>query len=108
MMRKPFLEYLKDNIVVFDGAMGTELYNRGVFINRCFDELNLSNPDLVLEVHRGYRKAGVDVLETNTFGATRHKLRGHGFEAKLREINEAGARLAREIAGDDLYVAGSI
>ena len=107
-MRKPFLEYLKDNIVVFDGAMGTELYNRGVFINRCFDELNLSNPDLVLEVHRGYRKAGVDVLETNTFGATRHKLRGHGFEAKLREINEAGARLAREIAGDDLYVAGSI
>jgi len=107
-LRAPFRQYLTDNIVVFDGAMGTELYNRGVFINRCFDELNLSNPDLVREVHRGYRKAGADVLETNTFGATRHKLRAHGFEAQLREINLAGASLAREIAGEDVYVAGSI
>ncbi|HEY3175219.1 MAG TPA: bifunctional homocysteine S-methyltransferase/methylenetetrahydrofolate reductase [Candidatus Polarisedimenticolia bacterium] len=107
-MRKTFLEYLTDNIVVFDGAMGTELYNRGVFINRCFDELNLSNPDLVREVHRGYRKAGADVLETNTFGANRHKLHAHGFDEKLAQINAAGARLAREIAGEDLYVAGSI
>ncbi|HET9481487.1 MAG TPA: bifunctional homocysteine S-methyltransferase/methylenetetrahydrofolate reductase, partial [Candidatus Polarisedimenticolia bacterium] len=96
------------NIVVFDGAMGTELYNRGVFINRCFDEMNLSSPDLVRDVHRGYRKAGVDVLETNTFGANRLKLRLHGFEERLAEINKAGAALAREIAGDDLYVAGSM
>ena len=107
-MRKPFLEYLAGNIVVFDGAVGTELYNRGVFINRCFDELNVSNPDLVREVHRGYRKVGVDVLETNTFGANRFKLRTHGFEEGLAEINRSGARLAREIAGDDVYVAGSI
>ncbi|HZI93894.1 MAG TPA: bifunctional homocysteine S-methyltransferase/methylenetetrahydrofolate reductase [Patescibacteria group bacterium] len=107
-MRKPFLEYLKDNIVVFDGAMGTELYNKGVFINRCFDEMNLGNPDLVREVHRGYRKVGVDVLETNTFGANRFKLRTHGLEDKLREINQAGAQIAREIAGDEVYVAGSI
>ncbi len=107
-MRKPFLEYLVDNIVVFDGAMGTELYNRGVFINRCFDEMNLSSPDLVKEVHRGYRKAGVDVLETNTFGANRLKLRSHGLDDRLEEINRAGARLAREVAGDDVYVAGSI
>ncbi len=107
-MRKPFLEYLVGNIVVFDGAMGTELYNKGVFINRCFDEMNLSNPDLVREVHRGYRKAGVDVLETNTFGANRFKLRAHGFEGKVAAINEAGARLAREIAGEEGYVAGSI
>jgi len=107
-VRGPFREYMADNIVVFDGAMGTELYNKGVFINRCFDELNLSNPDLVREVHRGYRKVGVDVLETNTFGANRWKLRTHGLEEKLGEINRAGAVLAREIAGDDLYVAGSI
>src|SRR2546425_7062765 len=88
--------------------MGTELYNRGVFINRCFDEMNLSNPDLVREVLRGYRKVGVDVLETNTFGANRFKLRTHGFEDKLEEINRAGARIAREIAGDEVYVAASI
>ena len=107
-MRAPFLDYLSENIVVIDGAMGTELYARGVFINRCFDALNQTNPDMVKEVHRGYRKAGVDVLETNTFGANRHKLRAHGLETNLAEINREGARLAREIAGEDVYVSGSI
>ncbi len=107
-MRKPFREILKDTIVVFDGAMGTELYARGVFINKCYDELNLSNPRLVSDVHRDYRKAGADVLETNTFGANRFKLGGHGFGEKTAEINKAGARIAREIAGEDLYVAGSV
>ena len=107
-MRLPFRDFLADNIVVFDGAMGTELYNRGVFINRCFDEMNLSDPDMVKEVHRGYRRAGVDVLETNTFGANRLKLRTHGLEQRLAEINAAGAHLAREIAGDEIDVAGSI
>ena len=107
-MREPFRDWLKDNIVVFDGAMGTELYARGIFINRCFDELNLSSPDLIRDVHRAYRKAGADVLETNTFGASSVKLRAHGFAAKAGEINAAGARIAREIAGPDGYVAGSI
>ncbi len=107
-MKPPFRDYLADNIVVFDGAMGTELYNKGVFINKCFDEMNLSDPDLVSEVHRGYRKAGVDVLETNTFGANRYKLKKHGLHEKVAEINRAGARLAREAAGDAIYVAGSI
>jgi homocysteine S-methyltransferase len=107
-MRRPFRDILKDTIVVFDGAMGTELYARGVFINRCFDELNLSNPKLVRDVHRGYRKAGADVLETNTFGANRYKLGGHGFAESVFEINRTGALLARETAGEDLYVAGSI
>ncbi len=107
-MRARFLDYLAENIVVFDGAMGTELYARGVFINRCFDSMNLSSPDLVREIHRSYRKAGVDVLETNTFGANRFKIAGHGLEDKLAEINRAGAILAREAAGEDLYVAGSI
>jgi len=107
-VRSPFLEYLTGNIVIFDGAMGTELYNKGVFINRCFDGMNLSNPDMVQDVHRGYRKAGADVLETNTFGANRYKLRKHGLDESLVEINRKGAELAREIAGDDVYVAGSI
>jgi len=107
-VKPPFRDYLRDNIVVFDGAMGTELYNKGVFINRCFDEMNLSNADLVSEVHRGYRKAGVDVLETNTFGANRSKLKKHGFHEKVAEINAAGAVIARDIAGDELYVAGSM
>jgi methionine synthase I (cobalamin-dependent)/5,10-methylenetetrahydrofolate reductase len=107
-MRKPFRDALQDSIIVFDGAMGTELYARGVFINKCFDELNLSNPRIVTDVHRDYRKAGADVLETNTFGANRFKLGGHGFAEKVLEINKAGARLAREVAGDELWVAGSV
>ena len=107
-MRRPFRENLEDNILVFDGAMGTELYARGIFINSCFDELNLSNPGLVREIHQSYRAAGADVLETNTFGANFVKLRGHGLADRLYEINVAGARLAREVAGEDLYVAGSV
>jgi homocysteine S-methyltransferase len=107
-MRRPFRENLEENILVFDGAMGTELYARGIFINSCFDELNLSNPGLIREIHQSYRSAGADVLETNTFGANVVKLRGHGFGEKVYEINKAGARIAREAAGEDLYVAGSI
>ena len=84
--------------MVCDGAMGTMLYARGVFVNRCFDELNLSNPDLVRAVHADYVDAGADVVETNTFGAHRYKLGPHGFEAQVRKINREGARLAREAA----------
>ena len=62
---KPFLEAIDERVLVCDGAMGTMLYAKGIFINRCFDEMNISSPDLVRDVHRGYRKAGVDVLETN-------------------------------------------
>ncbi len=103
----PFLEFLERNIVVFDGGLGTELYNRGVFINRSFDELNLSNPSLVQEVHRSYVEAGADVIETNTFAANRPKLGHHGFAEQLRAINETGARIARESA-QGKYVAGAI
>jgi len=72
---QPFHEILSsDRILVFDGAMGTMLYAKGVYINRCYDELNLSNPDLVREIHTEYLRAGADVIETNTFGATSHKL----------------------------------
>jgi homocysteine S-methyltransferase len=97
-----------DRVYVFDGAMGTELYSRGVYINRCYDELNLLSSDLVLGVQRDYVKAGADIIETNTYGANRSKLGGYGLEDKTFEINHAGARIAREAAGDRAFVAGAI
>lgn len=103
-----FREELSERVLLCDGAMGTLLYQKGVFINRCFDELNLSAPDMVKEVHKAYMQAGVDIIETNTFGANSFKLIFHGFEGKLKEINYSGARLAREVAGKDVFVAGAI
>lgn len=93
---------------LFDGAIGTELYGRGVFINQCYDELNLKRPELVQEVHKAYREAGAEILETNTFGANRIRLEQFGLADLVEKINRAGAELAREVAGDDVYVAGSI
>ena len=97
-----------ERVIVFDGAMGTMLYAKGVFINQCYDELNLRAPDLVREVHAAYAKAGAEVLETNTFGANRVKLSSYGLESQVREINEAAARIARDVAGDDHLVAGAV
>ncbi len=94
-----------------DGAMGTLLYTRGVSYYQCFDELNLSNPQVVQKVHQDYIKAGAEIIETNTFGANRFKLATHGFEEKARDINLKGAKLAREareIEGKDIFVAGSM
>jgi methionine synthase I (cobalamin-dependent)/5,10-methylenetetrahydrofolate reductase len=94
-----------------DGAMGTVLYARGVSLDACFDVLNLNQPALVQSVHGDYVTAGADCLETNTFGANRFKLAVHGLEARVREINRAGARLARDVresTGRDVYVLGSI
>jgi len=93
---------------LFDGAIGTELYQKGVFINVSYDELNLKRPELVREVHRSYREAGAEILETNTFGANRVRLEHFGVGDKVNEVNRVGAALAREVAGDDLYVAGSV
>ena len=107
-MREPFLEKIENRPMVCDGAMGTMLYSKGISLTRCFDELNLSSPQLVKEVHLAYVKAGAEILETNTFGATRPRLEKHHQGEKVREINLAGARLAREVAGEDLYVAGSV
>ncbi len=97
-----------DGVYVFDGAMGTRLYDKGVYINRSYDELNLTAPDLVREVHEEYVAAGADVIETNSFGATRHLLQTYGLESKLHEINVAAARIAREAAGEKALVAGAI
>jgi homocysteine S-methyltransferase len=97
-----------DQIIVFDGAMGTMLYSKGVYINRSYDELSLTNPDLVREVHEEYVRAGAEVLETNTFGATAHNLQQYGLDGSLHALNVAAARLAREAAGTRAYVAGAI
>jgi len=108
-MHKPsFLEELERRVLVCDGAMGTMLYARGVFLNRSFDELNLTQPDLVTEVHHAYVRAGADVIETNTFGANRIKLSTFGLADRTAEINTEGARLARRAAHDQAFVAGAI
>jgi|CZKN01.1.fsa_nt_gi homocysteine S-methyltransferase len=103
-----FRDQLSRRVLVADGAMGTMLYARGVFLNRSFDELNLSAPDLVRGIHQDYIKAGSEILETNTFGANRVRLAAFGMAEKLKDINRAGVRLAREAARDTAFVAGAV
>src|SRR3954453_10984029 len=104
-----FIQAVADeHVYLFDGAMGTMLYAKGVFINRCYDELNLRNPEIVLEVHKQYVRCGAEILETNTYGANRVKLRSFGIEDELRDINVAAVEIARKAAGDSVYVAGAI
>jgi len=98
----------REHIIVFDGAMGTMLYSKGIYINRSYDELNLTNPDLVREVHAEYVRAGADIIETNTFGASAPRLQQYGLEGSQRLINIAAARLAREAAGERALVAGAV
>ena len=105
---QPFKEALDQRVLVCDGAMGTMLYSKGVFINKSFDALNLSRPELVEDVHQEYVRAGADIVETNTFGANRIKLGSFGLAESLVAINVEGVRIARRAAGDRAYVAGSI
>ncbi len=106
---KDFRARLQDQeIVVFDGGVGTYLYEKGFYVNTCFDELNLVNPDIVSEVHRDYVNAGADIIETNTFGANAFKLAPHGLEKKVYDINRRGAELAKAVAADRVLVAGSV
>src|ERR671927_717389 len=106
-MASDFLSRLRQGPILCDGAMGTMLYSRGVFINRCYDELNLSAPEMVRQIHQEYVKAGAEILETNTFGATRTRLAAFGLVEKLAAINQAGVRLAREAARDNCFIAGA-
>lgn len=106
-MKTPFLTKIKDTPLIFDGAMGTVIYEKGVFLNTCYDELNLTNPDLIKSIHQDYVTAGADVILTNTFGANRIKLEKYGLANKVREINIAGAKLAKSIS-EEVYVLGSI
>jgi len=107
-MTQSFAETLRKNLLVFDGPMGTELYRHHVFTNRCFEELNLTDPKLIEQILTDYRNAGADVLTTNTFGANRPNLEKYGLAEKLADINRTGAEIARKVAGGDLFVAGSI
>src|SRR4030067_2525912 len=99
------LDRMKKSPLVFDGAMGTMIYERGVFINTCFDELSLSNPKLISQIHREYVEAGAEVIETNTFGANRIALRPYGLSEKAVEINRQAGRTARDVAFDALDAA---
>jgi homocysteine S-methyltransferase len=110
-----FADIFADRPVLADGAMGTVLYARGVFINRCYDELNLSDPNMILGVHEEYLQAGAEVLETNTFGANRFRLTRHGLGGKVKEINAAGVKLARQAVehlrekqAGEAWVAGAV
>src|SRR6185437_12107249 len=109
-LRDALLERLLDPeaLVVFDGAMGTMIYARGVFINQCYDELSIRAPELIRAIHDEYVHAGAEVIETNTFGANRIKLEQHGLSAEVRQINTAAAKLARAAAGDTVLVAGAV
>jgi len=103
-----FRDVLGEKVLLFDGAMGTEIYNRGVFINRSYDEVNLTGPDLVEDIHSAYINAGADVITTNTFGANRLRLLPFGLEDRHDEINSTGVRLAKKAAGNKAWVAGSM
>src|SRR5215472_3634809 len=110
-----FPDIFGDRPILADGALGTVLYARGVFINRCYDELNLSDPGLVTSIHEEYLQAGAELLETNTFGANRFRLARHGLASRVAEINAAGVRLAKQAVAHlkekqagEAWVAGSV
>jgi homocysteine S-methyltransferase len=112
---QPLAEILASRPLLADGAMGTVLYSRGVLINKCYDELNLSDPSLILSIHEEYLQAGAEILETNTFGANRIRLARHGLGTKVAEMNTAGVRLARQAVdrlkekrAGNAWVAGSV
>ena len=106
-----FLDHLQRGPILCDGAMGTQLHAHGITFDHSLDGLNLTQPEMVLSVHRGYVEAGTDLLETNTFGGNRFRLLEHELEARVAEINQAGVRLARKAANESrrqIYVAGSV
>ncbi|MGO9339378.1 MAG: bifunctional homocysteine S-methyltransferase/methylenetetrahydrofolate reductase [Terracidiphilus sp.] len=110
-----FADIFSNRPVLADGAMGTVLYARGIFINRCYDDLNLSDPGLILSIHEEYLQSGAEIIETNTFGANRFRLARHGLAGKVAEINAAGVRLARQAVehlkekqAGEAWVAGSV
>lgn len=109
-MKIPFLEKLNSTPLIFDGAMGTVIYEKGIFLNTCYDELNITNPDLIKNIHEDYINAGADVILTNTFGANRIKLEKFGLTEKVKEINQKGVELAKLAANNEenIYILASI
>ena len=108
MARKSLRERIGQGVFLLDGAMGTQLFARGVEVGACNDYLNVKSPDVVCEVHRAYLNAGSDAVLTNTFGANRVALKRYGLADQAQRINQAGARIARRAAGDRKYVLGDI
>src|SRR5512140_2912113 len=107
-MRPPLAEAIASGPILLDGAMGSLLYERGVLHTRSYDELNLSNPELIRSVHHDYVHAGADIIETNTFGANRMALARHGLVEQGLQINRAGVELARSAAQGRAYVGGAV
>lgn len=105
---RTFSEALAQGVLVVDGGMGTQLYERGVLYSACFEELNVSRPELVKKVHEDYVRAGAQVLVTNTFGANALRLEKHGLSGRVAEINERAVHLAKEVAGGRAFVAGNV
>ncbi|MGB8225545.1 MAG: bifunctional homocysteine S-methyltransferase/methylenetetrahydrofolate reductase [Sedimentisphaerales bacterium] len=106
--KKNLTQIFAEGVVIGDGAMGTMLYSKGVFVNTCFDELNLTSPSLVKEIHQQYVNTGADFIETNTFGANEFKLARFGLAEKLAQINSAAVKIAKECAGDKALTAGAV
>lgn len=103
-----FINFQKDHLVLFDGAMGTLLFEKGVFIDKCYDALNLNSPELIKSIHSAYKEAGATVIETNTFGANRFKLSKYNLATDIERINVEGVRLARDSKSDRIFIAGSM
>jgi len=107
-IERTFLESVHAGVLAVDGAMGTQLYERGVLYSACFEELNVSRPELVAKVHEDYLRAGAQVIESNTFGANTLRLEKYGLSSRARELNVAGVRIAREVAAGRAYVIGAM
>ncbi len=110
-----FLQNLENRVLLGDGAMGTQLYSKGVYINRCFEQVNIENPALIKSVHVDYLKAGADILETNTFGANASRLKAFALEDQVQKINEAAVKIAKAAVEEfskensrKIFIAGSI
>src|SRR3954469_20262034 len=104
----PFLQAVERSLLISDGAMGSLLYERGIFVTQNFEQLNVSRPDVVKRIHGDYLEAGAQILQTNTFGANRFRLERHGLVGEVARYNVAGAAIAREVARGRAYVAGSM
>uniref|UniRef100_UPI0018E46495 homocysteine S-methyltransferase family protein n=1 Tax=Mycobacteroides abscessus TaxID=36809 RepID=UPI0018E46495 len=108
MIQTGLLEKLKNQVLIGDGAMGTLLHRYGIPVGTCGEELNLTRPDVVKDIHLRYIQAGANLIETNTFGANREKLSKFGLEDQVKEINQAAVKIAREAAGDSAFVVGAV
>jgi 5,10-methylenetetrahydrofolate reductase/methionine synthase I (cobalamin-dependent) len=107
-MKQSFKQALENRVLLTDGGIGTEIYSRGFFVNRCYEELNLTNSNIIKEIHTSYADAGAEIITTNTFGANKLQLSSFGLIDQQESIIRKGVEIAREVAKDDLFVAGSI